>query len=123
MLKQKWRKEASIDVVNLVLGLGLIIMPWAFKYTSVEVATRNAWIAGALMAATAVVAIVAFAEWEEWLNLLLGLWVAISPWALGFDILISKAAASTQVALGLIVAVLAAVEVWMVHNGPPRRMA
>jgi predicted MFS family arabinose efflux permease len=123
MLQRKWRKESAIDVVNLILGAGLILAPWAFGYTSIDVASRNAWIAGGLIAVTAIMALVAFAEWEEWVNVLLGLWVAISPWALGFHLSISDTAARTQVALGLIVAVLAAVELWMIHRTPPRKAA
>jgi predicted MFS family arabinose efflux permease len=123
MLERKWRKESAIDVVNLVLGAGLILAPWAFGYTSVDVVSRNAWIAGTLIAVTAIMALLAFAEWEEWVNLLLGLWVAISPWALGFHLSISDTAARTHVALGLIVAVLAAVDLWMAHRAPPRKAA
>lgn len=120
MTEQKLRKESAIDVINLVLGAGLISAPWIFGYTSVESASRSAWIAGALIAAAAIMALVSLAEWEEWVNLLLGLWVAISPWALSFHIAISETALRSQVALGLVVAVLAAVELWMLHRAPPR---
>jgi hypothetical protein len=120
MLEQKWRKESSIDVINLVLGAGLISAPWIFGFTSVETASRNAWVAGAMIAVAAIAALVSLAEWKEWVNLILGLWVAISPWALSFHLIISETALRAQVALGLVIAVLAAVELWMMHRAPPR---
>ena len=46
MLEKKWRKESTLDVINLVLGIGLISAPWVFGFTGVEMANRNAWIAG-----------------------------------------------------------------------------
>lgn len=120
MLTRKWRKESAIDVINLVLGIGLISAPWIFGFTSVETASRNAWVTGALIGVAAIMALVAFAEWEEWVNLVLGLWVAISPWALSFHLAISETALRSQVTLGLVVAVLAAVELWIMHRAPPR---
>lgn len=120
MLEQKWRKESSIDVITLVLGAGLISAPWIFGFTSVEAASRNAWVAGAMIAVAAIAALVSRAEWKEWVNLILGLWVAISPWALSFHLIISETALRAQVALGLVIAVLAAVELWMMHRAPPR---
>ena len=120
MLKQEWRKESAIDVINLVLGAGLISTPWIFGFTSVELATRNAWVAGGMIAVAAAIALFSFADWEEWVNLLVGLWVAISPWALSVHLTMGEDAIRSQVALGLAVAVLAAVELWMVHRAPPR---
>jgi SPW repeat len=120
MLEKKWRKESTLDLINLVLGIGLISAPWVFGFTGVEMANRNAWIAGAVIGVTSIAALVSFAEWEEWINLVLGLWVAVSPWALSFHLIISETAVRTQAALGLVIAVLAAVELWMIHRAPPR---
>ena len=120
MLTRKWRMESTIDVINLVLGASLMSAPWVFGFTTVEMAARNAWVSGALIGVAAIMALIAFAAWEEWVNLVLGLWVAISPWALSFHLTISDTALRTQVALGLVVAVLAAVELWMTHRTPPR---
>jgi hypothetical protein len=120
MLTRKWKMESTIDVINLVLGASLMSAPWVFGFTSVEMAARNAWLSGALIGVAAIMALIAFAAWEEWVNLVLGLWVAISPWALSFHLTISDTALRMQVALGLVVAVLAAVELWMTHRTPPR---
>jgi predicted MFS family arabinose efflux permease len=120
VLEQKWRKQSAIDVINLVLGAGLTLAPWVFGFASVERASRNALVAGAMIGIVAIIALAALAEWEEWINLLLGLWVAISPWALGFHLAISEAAVRIHVALGLVVAVLAAVQLWLVRRARPR---
>jgi hypothetical protein len=120
MLAQNWRKQSATDAINLVLGAGLTLAPSLFGFTSIERASRNAWIAGALIGIMAIIALVALAEWQEWFKFVLGLWVAISPWALRFHLAISEAAVRTHVALGLIVAVLAAVQLWMVRRDPPR---
>ena len=123
MLKKKWRKESILDVINLVLGVGLISTPLVFGFTGIEMANRNAWIAGVVIGVTSIATLVSFAEWEEWVNLVLGLWVAVSPWALSFHLLISETAVRAQVALGLVIAVFAAVELWMMHRAPPRLTA
>jgi hypothetical protein len=54
-------------------------------------------------------------------NLILGIWVAISPWAVGFTNL--TAASWLHLVIGVIVAVLAAVELWRINRAPPARAA
>src|SRR6267142_1514786 len=51
----------------------------------------------------ALAALLAFAEWEEWINLLLGVWVAVSAWAVGFAV--HTTATWVHVVTGIIVAV------------------
>src|SRR5207237_128498 len=82
-MMQKWRNESFVDVVNLILGAWLFATPWLYGFAS-GAAGWNAWIMGGLIALLAIAALAAFAEWEEWINLLLGLWVLVAPWALGF---------------------------------------
>lgn len=120
MLGRKWRRESTVDLINLALGIGLISAPWIFGFTTVAMAGRDALITGALISVMAATALVSFSEWEEWVNLILGLWVAVSPWALSFHFLINASAVRTMIAIGFIVATLAAVELWMVQRNPPR---
>jgi hypothetical protein len=68
---------------------------------------QNAVIAGLVIAGLSIAALAAFAQWEEWLNLLLGLWVLVSPWALGFQ---GTTAAWVHIVVGIHVAALAAIE-------------
>ncbi|MFC7399987.1 SPW repeat protein [Chelatococcus sp. GCM10030263] len=93
-----------------------MLTPWVFGFTGEATAAWNAWIVGALMALVAIGALVAFAEWEEWANGVLGVWAIISPWILGFSGI--TAAMASHVVISLIVAVLAAVELWTTHNRP-----
>jgi hypothetical protein len=106
----------ALDIVNLIAVLCLLLSPWVLGFTATAHAAWNAWIVGAVMGLVALGALVAFSEWEEWVNLVLGLWAAISPWVLGFTAL--AAATTAHVILGLIVAVLAAIEIWLTHNRP-----
>ncbi len=116
MQMQKWRNEAFVDVINLVLGAWLFVSPWVFGFADGTVAW-NAWIVGALIALVAIAALMAFTEWEEWANLLLGLWAILAPWNLGFDG--NKAAMANHVIVGVIVAALAAIELWVTYHKPP----
>lgn len=113
-----WRKEAPLDVINLVLGIGLVISPWLVNYTADVTASRNAWVCGVIIALVAIAALSAFAEWQEWVNLILGLWVLISPWVLGFQA--DSAATNVHIAIGVLVALLAAVDLWSSRRAPPR---
>jgi hypothetical protein len=118
MREQTWRQETIIDYIKLALAAFLILTPWIFGFTSNAVASGNAWISGAVIGLASVAAIVALAEWEEWVSLVLGLWVLISPWALGFHITVMSAM-RTDVAVGIAVALLAAAELWMMRHTPP----
>lgn len=111
-----WRKENIPDVLNLVIGAGLLISPWLFGFAGETAAAWNAALAGAFIAVLAVAAIAAFDDWEEWLSLAAGAWVAVSPWLLGFT---GNAMATRVHAIaGVIVAVVAAVRLWLAHGFP-----
>jgi hypothetical protein len=106
----------GLDIVKLIAGLCLFLSPWVLDFTGTAHAAWNAWIIGAAIALVALGALVSFSEWEEWVDLVLGVWAVISPWVLSFASL--GAATSAHVILGLIVAILAAVEIWLTHNWP-----
>jgi len=109
-------QETAIDVVNLIAGLVLAISPWILGFAGTGAVAWNAWIVGLLIALVAIGALVAFQQWEEWVNLVLGLWAVVSPFALGFSSQVG--ACSVHVVVGLVVAVLAAIELWMANNRP-----
>jgi SPW repeat len=113
-----WRKEALADVVNLALGAWLFLTPWIFGFVAEPAASWNAWLVGLAIGALAIAAITVFAEWEEWINLALGIWVAISPWFVAF----SGNATATRVHLivGVLVAIVAGIRLWLVYRSPPR---
>jgi hypothetical protein len=115
MFQQKWRNEAVIDVVNFALAAFLFVSPWIFGFTS-EIARHTSWMAGVAIGTVAIFAIFAFVEGEEWINLIFGLWLAACPWILGFPEMI---ASRVHLMVGLVVAALAAAEIWLVHRTPP----
>jgi hypothetical protein len=110
------RKEAIADVINLVLGVILFATPWYFGFMSGGPA-QSAWVTGVLIALAAIVALIAFAEWEEWLALLFGLWAIVAPWVLGFAGT-NMSATQAHFVIGILVALLAAWELWRVHTPP-----
>ncbi len=115
---EKLTKENAGDVVNLVLGVLLFLSPMLFGFTADLTPAWNAWASGIVIAALAVAALAAFAEWEEWTSLIVGVWIAVSPWLVGF----AGHASATKVHLviGIVVAVVAAIRLWFVHGGTPR---
>jgi SPW repeat len=115
-----WTNARFCDVANLVLGAFLFSSPWIFGFAN-DAPTQNAVVCGAAIAILSIAALAAFAVWEEWLNLILGVWVLVSPWALGFAG--TTITTTVHVAVGAIVAILAAIELWFMHQHPPRQLA
>ena len=114
-----WSNEKLCDFANLVLGAVLFFSPWIFGFAAGS-QSDNAWVSGIVIAGISIAALAAFAEWEEWLNLVVGLWAVVSPWVLGFQ---GTTAMTVHVMIGFIVAVVAAVEIWLLHRNPPRLTA
>ena len=113
---KKRTEKRTIDIINLVLGACLAFAPWALGFTGQTAAAWNAWVAGAAIAFVAVDALANLTEWEEWANMALGIWAILAPWVLGF----AEAAQAmyAHLLIGLCVAVLAAVNLWIVRNRP-----
>lgn len=104
------------DWVNLVLAVCLFISPWVVGFAGEMMAAWNAWIVAVLLAIVAVVALSAFAEWEEWLSLVLGLWLIVAPWVLGFAG--SLNALWAHLVLGVLTAAVSAWAVWDYRHSP-----
>ena len=79
------RSNTWEDWTNLVLGLWLIASPWLLQFSGAPAAAWNAWISGAIIGVLAAAALYQVQQWEEWVNALAGLWLVVSPWALGFS--------------------------------------
>ena len=110
----RWRRESVLDLYSLMAGLFLFASPWLFALTS-EHARIDIWATSALIATTSILAIVMFSDWEEWLNLLLGFWLVVSPWALGFS---HTTAMHISIGAGIVVTFMAALELWLVNYDP-----
>jgi SPW repeat len=115
-IMENWTNAKWCDVANLILGAVLFVSPWIFGFDAGR-ASENATIAGIVIAVLAIAALAAFAVWEEWLNLIVGLWTLVSPWVLGFQ---GTTAMTVHVVIGAAVAILAAVELWLLSQIPPR---
>jgi hypothetical protein len=113
---ENWTNAKLCDLANLILGAILFVSPWMFDFHAGTVST-NATITGIAIVILAMAALVAFAVWEEWLNLVVGLWALVSPWVLGFQ---GTTAMTVLVVIGAAVAILAAIELWMMSQIPPR---
>jgi hypothetical protein len=115
----QWTNAKLCDVANLILGAVLFFSPWIFEFSSGP-QSQNAYVSGVVIAVLSIAALAAFAVWEEWLNLIVGLWVIVSPWVLGFD---GSTAAAVHVVICILVAALAAVELWLLYQHPPHQTA
>jgi hypothetical protein len=65
-------------------GILLFLTPFVFQFSGRTIAW-NAHLAGAAVAIIAATAIKKRGSWNEVLLLLLGIWLVISPWLLGFS--------------------------------------
>ncbi|MDF2467356.1 MAG: repeat protein [Ramlibacter sp.] len=104
------------DSTNAVLGGWLIVAPLALGFQSDLVAMANTAIVGVLLLAAALGAIFVPRPWEDWTETVLGLWLAVSPWVLGFA---STLARVNAVVIGLVVLTLAlwALQDWGTSTG------
>jgi hypothetical protein len=93
------------DWVNLVLGLWLILSPWLLGYSSAPAAMWNAVIIGVVVGLMSFLHLRGGPLWEEWANVVLGIWLILSPWILGFSGMTS--AMWNAVIVGILVGVLA----------------
>lgn len=77
-------------------------------------AARNAWIFGVVVAAIAAAGLFGAQAWEEWTNLLIGLWLIISPSALGFSG--NAVATRNTLVVGLLIFALVAWELYDIRK-------
>jgi hypothetical protein len=94
------------DWVSLVLGVLLFISPWVFSTSTNGSSSWNAWIIGVIgvILALGALAFLSTATIAEWISLILGVWLFISPWVLGFAAL--SAAAWTAWIIGILFVVV-----------------
>jgi hypothetical protein len=95
------------DAGNLVIGAFLILSPWVFEFDT-GVQSLNAVSSGIVIVALSIAAFVGFAAWEEWGNLIVGLWLVVSPSILNLN----GTSRWYQVTIVIAVAPLAKNEFW-----------
>jgi hypothetical protein len=107
-----WRRESALDLYNLLLAVVLLAAPWLFTLTN-STGKLDLWASGAAIAVISLAAMVAYTHWEEWANLLLGFWLIVSPWILGFT---HTRAMHFGIGIGCVVAFMAALELWLQYE-------
>ncbi|MBC9877676.1 SPW repeat protein [Bradyrhizobium sp. INPA01-394B] len=124
MFKRNWKTEAFVDAINLALGGFLFLSPWLLGFRS-PLGWHTSWMAGATIITVAIfsladlldsVSIPAFFESEEWINLTIGSWLAVCPWVLSFND--DTMAMQVHLAVGIVIATIAAVELWVLRHSP-----
>jgi len=93
------------DVVNALLGVWVVLSPWALGFQDASTPMANAVIVGVLLIAAALGAMIVPRAWEEWTECGLGVWLVVSPWVLGFSAQSTPMLAA--VISGLVIAALA----------------
>jgi hypothetical protein len=97
--------------INFLLGIWLIVARYNLHYAVASRAPGNDLVIGIVVAVCALISAVSGAIWASWVNLVLGIWLIIAGFALGF----SGAAIGNDVVVGLVIAVLSAIRVF---SGP-----
>ena len=89
MKDQHWQ-----DWINVLIAIWVIISPWTVAHVMAapqyplgapDSAMWNQFAVGIAMTGTATLALNVYASWQEWANALLGAWLVVSPWVLGFS--------------------------------------
>jgi SPW repeat len=127
---RRWR-----DWVMLVLAVWLFVSPWLLGFATgaaptggaavasagFTTAAWNAWVVGIVVAALAIWAIAMFAEWQDWLTGILGVWLVVAPWVLGFSAM--AAVVWDHVIVGALIVALSAWELWAIRHEGSRATA
>jgi hypothetical protein len=80
MKSMRWQ-----DGINAVLGLYMFVSPTILRFAlDGSPAMRAAWILGLAIVVFAAIAMYMPKAWEEAVNILLGVCLIASPWALGY---------------------------------------
>lgn len=104
------RYEAQVATgsgLDAVAAAWLLFSPLYAGFATVGAALVNNIACGAVILILAIIRFMGGVRqtWMSWINCLIGVWVLISPWALGFSH--NHAATTTNVATGIVIAAMA----------------
>jgi hypothetical protein len=100
------------DWTNVPLGCWLVVSPWQMGYTLNETATTNACGLGAVLIVFNLISACRLVDaGQEILNILLGTWLILSPYSLGFAA--DRGPAINALAAGAMIVVLAG---WQIYD-------
>ena len=120
MQPKRWQ-----DWVNVVLGVWLVISPWALGFTGQQTAATVAWVTGVAVVLFASMGAYMQEAWEEAINVILGVILMGAPWA--FDFADARAVTTNIAGTGALVMLLAVwamlqdMDIWKLKEG--RRQA
>lgn len=72
------------DWFNLFIGAWLILLPMLALGELSAAAAINSYSCGVIIAIVSLIALARPSKWEEWINLVVGMWVFIAPFLLGY---------------------------------------
>jgi uncharacterized membrane protein YccC len=98
------------DWAGMALGVLVLFSPWIINQSSNSSAVTSASLTGIVLIVIAGLEMMRLYRWHEVAALLTGAWLIISPNVLGYTTV--HPLATMHVALGAVVAVLAALEIW-----------
>ena len=98
-----------LDWSCVALGVGLVFSPWASDYGLDAVAAGNAYGLGVVIAVFNLISACRLVDrGEEIFNFLLGVWLALAPFALNFAA--DRAAAASAISAGVVLVALAVLQ-------------
>jgi len=97
--------NAGVSWINIVLGILVIISPFVVQFTRFPAAMWNNVIVGIVIAVLAIIrnSVPRQTGWS-WVNVILGIWMIISPFALGA---MTTAVLWNNIILGIVIALIA----------------
>jgi hypothetical protein len=97
---------ATASGLDILAGIWLLISPFVLAFTLVAPRSNNV-ICGIVVTILAAIRFFGArdAAWLSWINALIGLWVLIAPWALGFSR--TGTATTNNVLIGIAIIILA----------------
>jgi hypothetical protein len=104
------------DWANLLVGIWLCASPFVLQIEDAP-AIRVLLAVGFLVIAAEVLTLSPLRVWEEWINVVLGLWLVVSPWFAGMA---SSTAAANCIVAGVLLIALAVYEIWDNRREPER---
>lgn len=77
-------RQRRQDLLGFVAGFWMLLSPDIMAYTYLPYASSSAYIVGGTLVVTAIVSFIRSTPWAEMLRIALGMWLTVSPFALGF---------------------------------------
>ena len=111
------QKDDSYDYLTLALAIALTGAPWALGYSGDHAATIASSAFGVAIAACAIIALTEYTKQFEEVDIALGALCVAAPWIVGFAH--NRNATLAHVAIGALVAVVSAGEVWWLRRRHP----